>query len=151
SADTLPDGVARRIGLASAVASDLVHVLYLVDEPNARMHPRDLDKLVVALHPRRDPGNTDVGIEDEWLIGAAADHVIDVGPGAGEEGGTITYTGAPDGLANEEDIDIPDSRRKPTGSLKLVGDITVEFPLGVLCVVTGVSGAGKRHLVEHTL
>jgi excinuclease ABC subunit A len=150
-ATALADGVARRIALASAVAADLVHVLYLVDEPSAGMHPRDLDKLVAALQRLRDRGNTVVVIEHERRIIAAADHIIDIGPNAGEEGGTITYSGPPDGLPDLDEIGIPESRRKPAGSLKLTSDTTVEFPLGVLCVVTGVSGAGKRSLVERTL
>jgi excinuclease ABC subunit A len=169
-AATLSDGVARRVFLASALASDLVHVLYLIDEPTTGLHPRDTDKLLGALRRLRERGNTVVVIDHERRIIAAADHVIDLGPGAGEEGGQVTYQGAPEGLATaaqnptsdfwtgRDFIEVPTTRRMPTGTLKLSGatannlqDLTVTFPLGVLCVVTGVSGAGKRSLIEQTL
>jgi excinuclease ABC subunit A len=169
-AATLSDGAARRIALTSALASDLVHVLYLIDEPTTGLHPRDTDKLLDALRRLRERGNTVVVIEHDRRIIAAADHVIDLGPGAGEEGGQVTYQGPPTGLTTAAEnptsdfwtgrsfIEVPTTRRQPTGSLKLSGattnnlqDLTVAFPLGVLCVVTGVSGAGKRSLIEQTL
>jgi excinuclease ABC subunit A len=169
-AATLADGATRRITLASALASDLVNVLYLIDEPTTGLHPRDTDKLIDVLRRLRNRGNTVVVIEHDRRIIAAADHVIDLGPGAGEEGGQITYQGPPTGLSTAPEnptsdfwtgrsfIEVPPARRKPTGVLTLTGaavnnlqDLTVGFPLGVLCVVTGVSGAGKRSLVEQTL
>jgi excinuclease ABC subunit A len=156
---TLSDGAARRIALTSALASNLVHVLYLIDEPSIGLHPRDTDKLLSALHRLRDRGNTVVVIEHDRHIIDAADHVIDLGPGAGEEGGRVTYQGPPAVLRfADESFKPPPQRRKPTGFLKLsaaatnnLQHLTVEFPLGVLCAVTGVSGAGKRSLVEQTL
>ncbi len=169
-AATLSDGATRRIALVSALASDLVHVLYLIDEPTTGLHPRDTDKVLDALRRLRERGNTVVVIEHDRRIIAAADHVIDLGPGAGEEGGQVTFQGAPDGLSAAAEnptsdfwtgrsfIEVPITRRQPTGTLKLSGattnnlqDLTVAFPLGVLCVVTGVSGAGKRSLIEQTL
>jgi excinuclease ABC subunit A len=169
-AATLSDGVARRIALAAALTSNLVNVLYLIDEPTTGLHPRDSGKLIDSLHRLRDRGNTVVVIEHDRAIIAAADHVIDLGLGAGEEGGTVTYHGPPAGLDSATEnptsdfwtgrsfIEVPEVRRKPTGLLKLTGatannlqNLAVDFPLGVLCVVTGVSGAGKRSLVEQTL
>ncbi len=169
-AATLSDGAARRIALAGALASSLVHALYLIDEPTIGLHPRDLGKLIDALHRLRDRGNTVVVVDNERSIVAAADHVIDLGPGAGAEGGDITYQGPPAGLADAAEIptsdfwtgrsfiEIPTRRRQPTGFLQLTNIAinnlqiaSVAFPLGVLCAVTGVSGAGKRSLVEQTL
>src|SRR5206468_1095486 len=144
--------------LASALASNLVNVLYLIDEPTTGLHPRDLDMLNAALRQLCERGNTVVVIEHEPRILAAADHVIAIGPGAGEEGGQITYQGPPAGLSLDHAFEPPTRRRKPTGFLKLSGaslnnlhDLTVEFPLGVLCTITGVSGAGKSSLIEQTL
>ena len=170
SAASLSDGAARRIALTSALASNLVHVLYLIDEPSTGMHPRDIEKLLDALRRLRERGNTVVVIEHDRRIIEAADHVIDLGPGAGEEGGNVTYEGPPTGLtlagenptsdfwSRRSFIAIPATRRKPAGFLKLsqanrnnLQNLTVEFPLGVLCVVTGVSGAGKSSLIEQTL
>jgi excinuclease ABC subunit A len=157
-AATLSDGAVRRIALAGALTSNLVNVLYLIDEPTTGLHPRDTAKLRAALLRLRDRGNTVVVIEHDRQIIAAADHVIDFGPGAGEEGGQVTYSGTPDEFASPTTIEMPTSRRKPTGFLKLSGavannlqNLSVEFPLGVLCAVTGVSGAGKSSLVEQTL
>jgi excinuclease ABC subunit A len=169
-ATTLSDGAARRIALTGALASNLVHVLYLIDEPTTGLHPRDTDKLLDALRRLRERGNTLVVIEHDHRVIEAADHVIDLGPGAGEDGGRLTYHGSVAGLALAAEnptsdfwtgrsfIQVPTQRRKPTGVLKLSGASTnnlqslhVEFPLGVLCAVTGVSGAGKSSLVEQTL
>ena len=170
-AATLADGPARRIALAGALASNLVHVLYLIDEPTIGLHPRDTGKLIDALCRLRDRGNTVVVIEHDRTIIAAADHVIEIGPGAGEEGGQIVYHGPPanrrEGEAPAEPEPTkgsgsagasPSQRRRPTGFLKLSGantnnlqNLSVAFPLGILCVITGVSGAGKSSLVEQTL
>ena len=169
-ASNLSDGSARRIALASALSSNLVNVLYLIDEPTTGLHPRDTAKLIDALHRLCERGNTVVVIEHDRDLIAAADHVIDLGPGAGETGGQVTYQGSPAGLSSAPEhptsdfwtsrsfIKIPEERRKPTGFLKLTGatvpnlhNLSVDFPLGVLCVVTGVSGAGKRSLVVETL
>jgi len=163
SATTLDDGATRRVALAAALTSDLVNVLYLIDEPTVGLHPRDTLKVRDALLRLRERGNTVGVIENERSILAAADHVIDLGPGAGEEGGNITYQGPPAGLdiADEHPtsdfwtcrsfVEVPEKRRTPTGWLKLNGAQTFAAPLGVLCAVTGVSGAGKRSLVEHSL
>ncbi len=170
AAATLSDGVARRLAVASALASDLVNVLYLIDEPTTGLHPRDTDKLINALRRLRERGNTVVVIEHDRRIIAAADHIIDLGPGPGEEGGQVTYQGPPVGLSTAAEnptsdfwtgrsfIEIPTTRRAGTSNLILSGaatnnlqDLTVHFPLGVLCVVTGVCGAGKRSLIEQTL
>ena len=164
TADTLSDGEIKRIGLASALASDLVNVLYLIDEPSAGLHPRDVDRLIAALRRLQERGNTVVVIEHDKRVIAAADHVIDLGPGAGEEGGQVTFQGPPDGLdtaaenptsdfwTGRDVIETPTTRRTPTGTIALTGEnLSVEFPLGVLCVITGVTGAGKRSLIEHAL
>ncbi len=157
-AATLSDGAVRRIALTSALASNLVHVLYLIDEPTIGLHSRDTPKLLDALRSLRDRGNTVVVIEHDRQVVAAADHVIDLGPGAGEEGGQVVNQGLPAADAAPADLARSGQRRKPTGYLKLsdarvnnLQHLSVEFPLGVLCVVTGVSGAGKSSLVEQTL
>ena len=156
-AATLSDGTARRIALASALASNLVHVLYVIDEPTTGLHPRDTGKLLAALRRLCERGNTVVVIEHDRCVIAAADHVIDLGPGAGEEGGNVVYQGFPLNPGPSPAVTRGEPR-KPTGHIKLAGistnnlqDRTVEFPLGVLCAVTGVSGAGKRSLVEQSL
>jgi excinuclease ABC subunit A len=169
-AASLSDGAARRIALTAALAFNLVHVLYLIDEPTTSLHPRDTGKLLDALRRLRERGNTLVVIEHDRQVIASADHVIDLGPGAGEEGGQITYYGPVTGLSKAAEnptsdfwsgrsfIEIPERRRKPTGFLKLsfagtnnLQNLSVEFPLGVLCAVTGVGGAGKSSLIEQTL
>jgi excinuclease ABC subunit A len=169
AADTLSGGMAVRI-LAASLASNLVQALYLLEEPAAGLHPRDTGKLLAELRRLRDTGNTVVVIEHNGELIAAADHVIDIGPAAGEEGGHITYQGPPAGLAGDIDtptaeffsgrraIGVPARRRPARGSIRLSGarlhtlqDVTVDFPLGVLCVVTGVGGAGKSSLVAGSL
>ena len=170
SAASLSAGETKRIALTAALASNLVQVLYLVDEPTTDLHARDTSKLLDGLLRLRERGNTLVVIDNDRDTIAAADHVIDLGPGAGEEGGQVTYHGAPAGLRSAPEnptsdfwcersyVEIPATRRKHAGFLKVTGasannlrDLSVDFPLGVLCVVTGVSGAGKRSLVEQTL
>lgn len=169
SAATLAAGELRRARLATALDASLVNALYVIDEPSVGLHPRDLAKLLAELVRLRDAGNTVVVIEHDRAVIAAADHVIDLGPGAGAEGGRVTYQGLPVGLADvaaptgdwwagRAASAVPVRRRRPAGRLRLSGarthnlkDLTVEFPLGVLCVVTGVSGAGKSSLVEETL
>jgi len=169
-ASTLADGALRRIALASALASNLVNVLYLIDEPTVGLHARDIGKLCDALTQLRNRGNTVVVIEHERAILAVADHVIDLGPSAGEDGGNVTYHGPPNGLTTAAEyptsdfwtgrsyVECPERRRTPTGWLKLSGvstnnlqNLDVAFPLGILCAVTGVSGSGKRSLVEESL
>jgi excinuclease ABC subunit A len=170
-ADTLSTGEAQRVRLTTALGSNLASALYVLDEPTAGLHPRDTEKLLTALLRLRDAGNTLVIVEHDPEVLRLADYLVDLGPGAGEEGGQVVYQGPPAGitacpasvtgsyLSGERSIRVP-ARRRPTnhGSLRVVGarahnlkDVTVDFPLGVLCVVTGVSGAGKSTLVEETL
>jgi excinuclease ABC subunit A len=171
SARTLSTGEAQRVRLTTALGSSLVNVLYVLDEPTAGLHPRDTEKLLVVLRRLRAAGNTLVLVEHDPEIIRAADHLVDIGPEAGEEGGEVVYQGAPAGILDNVDsltgnylsgrsrIAVP-GRRRPLnhGSLRLVHartnnlkDLTVELPLGVLCVVTGVSGAGKSTLIQDTL
>jgi excinuclease ABC subunit A len=162
-AATLSGGMAVRLWLAGALAANLAQALYLIEEPTADLHPRDIGKLIAQLHQLRAAGNTVVVIEHDRDVVAAADHVIELGPGAGDDGGTVTYEGAQSpgvatpGLSAAPPTPLP-RRRKGHGVLRLhsarthnLRDLTVEFPLGVLCAVTGVGGAGKRSLVEETL
>ena len=168
---TLSGGEMRRVALSSALGSSLVNMLYVLDEPSIGLHPRDIQRLVQVLHRLRDRGNTVVVVEHEEAIIRAADQVIEIGPGAGQRGGRIVFQGTPqemeqssdsltgDYLAGRRGISLPQRRRNPEhGWIRLVGarghnlkNITVEFPLGVLCVVTGVSGSGKSTLVQDTL
>ncbi len=169
-ARTLSAGEARRVALTSALGSGLVNTLYVLDEPSIGLHPRDVGRLVEVLHRLRDAGNTLVIVEHDEDILRAADRLVDVGPGAGDSGGTILYEGPPEGvgevagsatgrfLSGRSRVTIPDRRRSAAGSLRLSGatghnlkDLDVSIPLGVFCVVTGVSGSGKSTLVEETL
>jgi excinuclease ABC subunit A len=171
AATTLSAGEARRVRLTAALGSNLAQAMYLFEEPTAGLHPRDTAKVVAELRRLCDAGNTLVVIDHNLEVVEAADHVIDLGPGAGEEGGLLLYQGPPEGLADCEAsvtagflqgknaIPVPVKRRPPAhGHLRLRGanahnlqDLTVDFPLGLFCVVTGVSGAGKSTLVEETL
>lgn len=168
---TLSGGEAQRVALTSALGSSLVNMLYVLDEPSVGLHPQDTNKLLHALFDLRDRGNSVVVVEHEETVLRAADHVVEIGPGAGETGGSVVYEGSPDEMAESEDsltgdylagrrgISSPESRRKTTrGWVKIAGargnnlkNINVELPLGVLCVVSGVSGAGKSTLIQETL
>jgi excinuclease ABC subunit A len=168
---TLSTGEAHRLQLAALLNSKLTNVLVVLDEPSAGLHPQDTAKVVNVLHRLRDAGNTLVAIENKPEIIVAADYLVDLGPGAGEEGGQVVYQGLPSGLADcatsmtgaylagRRSIRMSSTRRQRNqGSIRLAGaqlhnlqNLTVDFPLGVLCVVTGVSGAGKSSLVQHTL
>ena len=168
---TLSGGELRRVALTSALGSSLVNMLYVLDEPSVGLHPRDIQRLIHAICELRDRGNTVVVVEHEEAILRAADQVIEIGPGAGERGGRVVFQGTPeemmrcphsltgDYLAGRRGIACPARRRVPEhGWIRLAGargnnlrNITVEFPLGVLCVVTGVSGSGKSTLVQDTL
>jgi excinuclease ABC subunit A len=170
-ARSLSGGEAQRVRLTTALGSNLVSALYVLDEPTAGLHPRDTDKVLGVLRRLRDAGNTLVVVEHDAEVIRAADYLVDIGPEAGEEGGRVVYQGPPAGILDRTDsltgnylsgrsrISVPASRRPPNhGSLRILHarahslqDLTVEFPLGVLCVVTGVSGAGKSTLVENTL
>jgi excinuclease ABC subunit A len=168
---TLSGGELRRVALTAALGASLVNMLYVLDEPSVGLHPRDIGQLVEALKRLRNLGNTVVVVEhDPWVI-LSADEVIEIGPGAGENGGEVVFQGSPADLRKQGSTltgqwlsgkrrpAIP-AERRPTarGWIRLVGargnnlkNITVEFPLGVLCLVTGVSGSGKSTLVQNTL
>ena len=168
---TLSGGEVRRVALTSALGSSLVNMLYVLDEPSIGLHARDIHRLIGAIRSLRDRGNTVVVVEHEEAMLRAADQVIEIGPGAGERGGKIVFQGTPaemeitpesltgDYLAGRRGIGGQGRRRKPDhGWIRLAGargnnlrNVTVEFPLGVLCVVTGVSGSGKSTLVQDTL
>jgi excinuclease ABC subunit A len=170
AAGTLSGGEAQRIRLATQIGSSLVGVLYILDEPSIGLHQRDNAKLIGTLARLRDLGNTVIVVEhDEGTI-RAADHVLDLGPGAGEHGGELVAEGPPQRiaktaasltgqyLAGKRSIPVPDERREPSGELVVKGArqhnlkaIDVDFPLGVFCCVTGVSGSGKSTLVNEIL
>ena len=168
---TLSGGEAQRVALTSALGSSLVNMLYVLDEPSVGLHPHDMSCLVRAIEGLRDRGNTVVMVDHEEAMITAADHVIEIGPGAGADGGRVTYEGTPQKLRDTEGIltgdylagrrgaVIPERRREPThGWIRLKGasgndlkQVDAEFPLGTLCLVTGISGSGKSSLVEQTL
>ena len=170
SARTLSGGEAQRIRLATQIGSSLVGVLYILDEPSIGLHQRDNAKLLGTLERLRDLGNTVIVVEhDEGTI-RAADHVVDLGPGAGEHGGHVVAEGPPakilgepasltgQYLSGKRSIPIPAERRKPRDELVLRGarqhnlkNLDVSFPVGVFCGVTGVSGSGKSTLVNEIL
>ena len=170
AATTLSGGEAQRIRLATQIGSSLVGVLYILDEPSIGLHQRDNEKLIGTLARLRDLGNTVVVVEhDEGTI-RAADHVVDLGPGAGEHGGQVVSEGTPSQISGDSGsltgqylsgkraIPVPQERRVPTGDLRIRGarqhnlkEIDVDVPLGVLCCVTGVSGSGKSTLVNEIL
>jgi len=171
SADTLSGGEAQRIRLASQIGAGLVGVMYILDEPSIGLHQRDNDRLLATLFHLRDLGNTVIVVEHDEDAIRAADHVIDIGPGAGVHGGHIIAQGTPgDIIANEnsltgqylsggKEIPIPSEREKGNGKqLILTGatgnnlqDVSLTLPLGVMTCVTGVSGSGKSTLINATL
>jgi excinuclease ABC subunit A len=170
AAATLSGGEAQRIRLATQIGSSLVGVLYILDEPSIGLHQRDNARLIATLERLRDLGNTVIVVEhDEGTI-RAADHLVDLGPGAGEHGGRIVAEGTPaevmevessltgQFLAGTSTIPVPRRRREPTGEVRILGasqhnlqDIDADVPLGVFCCVTGVSGSGKSTLVNEVL
>jgi len=170
SARTLSGGEAQRIRLATQIGSHLVGVMYVLDEPSIGLHQRDNEKLIGTLDRLRDLGNTVIVVEHDEGTMMAADHLVDLGPGAGEHGGHVIAAGTPKQvskdpasltgqyLSGKKQIEVPEERRKPTGELLVRGarehnlkDVDVEIPLGVFCCVTGVSGSGKSTLVNETL
>jgi excinuclease ABC subunit A len=171
SATTLSGGEAQRIRLATQIGSQLMGVLYILDEPSIGLHPRDNNRLLNTLKKLRDLGNSVLVVEHDRETMEAADHIIDLGPGAGEHGGDVVYSGKPDGLeycsnsltglylSGNRKISIPEVRRNGNmKSLLLMGaagnnlrEIDVEFPLGKLVLITGVSGSGKSTLINETL
>ena len=171
SADTLSGGEAQRIRLASQIGAGLVGVMYILDEPSIGLHQRDNDRLLATLTHLRDLGNTVIVVEHDEDAIRAADHVIDIGPGAGVHGGHIIAQGTPRQIIDHPDsltgqylngtreIAIPDERHKGSGQvLTLSGatgnnlrDVTLTLPLGVMTCITGVSGSGKSTLINSTL
>lgn len=168
---TLSSGESQRVALTSVLGSSLVNMLYVLDEPTVGLHPRDVEPLAQAIRRLQQRGNTVVVVEHEEALIRAADQIVEIGPGAGELGGQITFQGtlpellaAPgsttgDFLAGRRGVARPAQRRPANrGVIRIVGarghnlqNVKVDFPLGLLCVVTGVSGAGKSSLVQETL
>ncbi|WCG33245.1 excinuclease ABC subunit UvrA [Enterococcus dispar] len=171
AAGTLSGGEAQRIRLATQIGSNLSGVLYILDEPSIGLHQRDNDRLLASLRKMRDLGNTLIVVEHDEDTMRAADYLIDVGPGAGAQGGEIVAAGTPDEVAanpnsitgqylsGKKVIPVPKTRRKGNGKkLKITGasennlkNVNVDFPLGKFIAVTGVSGSGKSTLVNEIL
>ena len=167
---TLSGGEAQRIRLATQIGSGLVGVAYILDEPSIGLHQRDNDKLLATLKRLRDLGNTLIVVEHDEDTMFAADYIVDIGPGAGEHGGKVVAAGTAEEimacpesitgayLSGRLQIPVPKTRRTPTGWLTIKGaaennlkNIQVDFPLGVMTCVTGVSGSGKSSLVNEIL
>lgn len=170
SSGTLSGGEAQRIRLATQIGSGLMGVLYILDEPSIGLHQRDNDRLIGTLKHLRDLGNTVIVVEHDTDTMYAADHIVDIGPGAGVNGGRLVGQGtvedlikAPESitgkyLSGELKIEVPKERRKPTGWIEIKGakennlkNINVKIPTGVLTCVTGVSGSGKSSLINEIL
>ncbi len=171
SVRSLSGGELQRVVLTKALGSGLVNTLYVLDEPTFGLHPQEAGRLTTVLHRLRDRGNTLVVVEHDAAVIRSADHVVDLGPGAGEAGGRVLYSGpvasfshaegsaTADYLSGRKRLPVPATRRPvKTRAARLTGargnnlkSIDVAFPLGVVCAVTGVSGAGKSTLVEETL
>ena len=171
SSGTLSGGESQRIRLATQIGSSLMGVLYILDEPSIGLHQRDNDKLLATLKHLRDLGNTVLVVEHDEDTMRAADHIVDIGPGAGIHGGNVIYNGPVSGILDCEEsitgqylsgrrkIEIPTERRKGNGKkLKIIGaaqnnlkNISVEIPLGEFVCVTGVSGSGKSSLINEIL
>ena len=167
---TLSGGESQRIRLATQIGSQLVNVLYILDEPSIGLHQRDNERLIRSLKELRDIGNTVIVVEHDKDMMLSADYVIDIGPKAGRKGGEVVFQGKPkdmltqhtitgEYLSGTRKIEVPATRRKGNGkSIKITGakgnnlkNVDVEFPLGTLIVVTGVSGSGKSTLINETL
>ncbi len=170
AAKTLSGGEAQRIRLATQIGSNLMGVLYILDEPSIGLHQRDNAKLISTLHRLRDLGNTLIVVEHDEETIRNADYIVDMGPGAGVHGGHIVAEGSPEAimqnkrsltgkyLSGELKIDIPKQRRQPVNSITVRGayennlkHLTLQLPLGVLCGITGVSGSGKSTLMNLTV
>ena len=167
---TLSGGESQRIRLATQIGSGLTGVLYVLDEPSIGLHQRDNDKLLLTLNRLRDLGNTLIVVEHDEDTMNQADYIFDLGPGAGEFGGSVVAYGTPEEvkqnknsltgkyLRGETKIEVPKERRKSDRFIELIGakgnnlkNITVKIPLGILTVITGVSGSGKSTLINQTL
>ena len=168
---TLSGGEVQRINLTTALGTSLVNTLFVLDEPSIGLHPRDMNRIVLAMHRLRDAGNTLVVVEHDPAVMLAADRLIDMGPGPGERGGTIVFDGTPEAVKSADTLTgayLGARKQVGMGLKRLVGDstprlilegardhnlkdITVEFPLLHLVCVTGVSGSGKSTLVQDIL
>ena len=167
---TLSGGEAQRIRLATQIGSGLVGVAYILDEPSIGLHQRDNDKLIATLKHLRDLGNTLLVVEHDEDTMREADYIVDIGPGAGDLGGEVVATGTAEEIMQNENsvtgaylagrikIPVPKERKKPVGFLKVCGasennlkNIDVDFPIGVMTCVTGVSGSGKSSLTNEIL
>ncbi len=168
---TLSGGETQRVSLTGALGSSLVNMLYVLDEPTAGLHPRDVERLIGAIVELRQRGNTVVVVEHNEQVMRAADQLIEIGPGAGGAGGRLVFQGTLAGMLEDSEsltgaylsgrrgtLGRTRPRRKPRGYLELAGASghnlqgeDVRFPLGTLCLVTGVSGSGKSSLVQDTL
>ena len=170
SARTLSGGEAQRIRLATQIGSNLMGVLYILDEPSIGLHQRDNEKLIKTLQRLRDIGNTLIVVEHDLDTILSADYIVDIGPGAGIHGGHIIAQGTPKQvkankksltgryLSGELKIDIPKTRRKPLDYIRISGakennlkNLSAQLPIGVLCGITGVSGSGKSTLMNQTV
>lgn len=171
AANTLSGGEAQRIRLATQIGSSLLGVLYVLDEPSIGLHQRDNERLIQTLENLRDIGNSVLVVEHDEDTIKIADHIIEIGPGAGKHGGEVMAQGSPEEIMKDDNsvtgqylsgkkaIEIPKERRKGNGkTLKLIEvsehnlhDVSIEIPLGTFVGVTGVSGSGKSSLINHTL
>ena len=175
---TLSGGEVERVNLTTCLGASLTGTLFVLDEPTVGLHPRDIDRLVGVMHGLRDKGNTLVVVEHEQTVMQAADHLIDMGPGAGTSGGSLIYQGPPNQLrsaaskrkanqhqgtlpwlSGEKFIPIPSTRRKPTNKILSIRSATrhnlkkldLDLPLGIFVVLTGVSGSGKSTLAHEVI
>ena len=170
STRTLSGGEVQRVNLTTCLGASLVNTLFVMDEPSVGLHPRDVGRLVRVMHDLRDKGNTLLVVEHEEAVIRSSDHVIDIGPGRGERGGELVFSGAleemvfpgksltADYLTGRKSIPVPKSRRKSTASIRISGarehnlkSLDVEIPLGIFNCVTGVSGSGKSTLIHEVL
>ncbi|MDR2009612.1 MAG: excinuclease ABC subunit UvrA [Bacteroidales bacterium] len=169
-AKSLSGGESQRIRLATQIGSRLVNVLYILDEPSIGLHQRDNDRLIKSLQSLRDRGNSVIVVEHDYDMIVNADHVIDIGPGAGRKGGKLVFSGTPEEMKNSDtitslyingikEIPVPEIRR-PLSDKKItitgaggnnLKNVSVDIPLGILVCVTGVSGSGKSTLINETL
>ena len=168
--NTLSGGESQRINLATSLGSSLVGSIYVLDEPSIGLHPKDTNRLIGVLKSLRDVGNTVLVVEHEEEMMKSADHIIDIGPEAGSNGGNLVFEGSFKEILRDKNsltgkylngdlkIDIPSRRRKALDFITIKGarennlkNVTVQFPLGVLTAVTGVSGSGKTSLVKRVL
>ncbi len=168
STRTLSGGEVQRVNLTTCLGASLVNTLFVMDEPSVGLHPRDVGRLIRVMHDLRDKGNTLLVVEHEEAIIRSADNLIDIGPGRGEQGGELVFSGPLNGampgsltgdyLSGRKSIALPKSRRKSSSFIKIAGarehnlkNIDLEVPLGIFTCVTGVSGSGKSTLIHDVL